>query len=264
MAKIGLRNFRYGVLTEAANGTPTYDGAHVPGKAISCNVDVTNNSAVLYADDVLAESDYTFQSAAVTMGIDDEDTATVAALLGHSVGVGGEVIRNADDTAPYVGFGRIVTKIVNGVRKYKVAFLFKVKFADPSADNATKGESVEFGTTEISGTASALKNGKWGVSKVFDDYDTALAYLEGLLGAAQTTYTVTFNPGNGTLIDEAPTTVTCDAGESVTLLPDWAFVADAGSLAGWAKTSTATEPDYAPGAAYTPSGNVTLYAVIAE
>ena len=37
MAKIGLNNFRYGVLTEAADGTPSYDGSHKPAKAVSCS-----------------------------------------------------------------------------------------------------------------------------------------------------------------------------------------------------------------------------------
>ena len=40
MAKIGLNNFRYGILTEAQDGTPSYDGALTPAKAISCNVSI--------------------------------------------------------------------------------------------------------------------------------------------------------------------------------------------------------------------------------
>ena len=71
--KIGLNNFRYAILTEGANGTASYGGAKKPAKAISCSVNITNNSATLYADDVLAESDTSFQSGTVTMGIDDED-----------------------------------------------------------------------------------------------------------------------------------------------------------------------------------------------
>lgn len=51
MAKIGLTNFRYGILTEAQDGTPSYGGAKTPGAAVSCNVEVTNNDAKLYAND---------------------------------------------------------------------------------------------------------------------------------------------------------------------------------------------------------------------
>ena len=55
MAKIGLKNFRYSVLTEASDGTPSYAGAKTPAKAVSCSVSISNNEAELYADDGLAE-----------------------------------------------------------------------------------------------------------------------------------------------------------------------------------------------------------------
>lgn len=184
MAKIGLTNFRYSVLTETVNG-PTYAGAKTPGKAISCNVSITNNSATLYADDALAESDTSFQSGTITIGLDEEDIQTMAELLGHSVTSSSPYImtRNVNDTAPYVGLGRIVTKMVNGAYKYKVEFLYKVKFAEPTAENTTRGESTEFGTYELEGTIASLADGKWSITQQFDSKDTALTYLESLLAA---------------------------------------------------------------------------------
>lgn len=182
MAKIGLTNFRYGLLTEATDGTPSYAGALTPGKAVSCNVSISNNDAKLFADDSLAESDTSFQSGTITMGIDEDDLVTMATLLGHTITEGGEMTRNVDDTAPYVGLGRVVTKMVNGSYKYKVEFLYKVKFGEPSQENTTKGESVEFSTTEIEGTINALANGKWSVAKTFDDKSSAITFLESILG----------------------------------------------------------------------------------
>ena len=183
MAKIGLNNFRYAILTEGANGTASYGGAKKPAKAISCSVNITNNSATLYADDVLAESDTSFQSGTVTMGIDDEDIETMAELLGHTV-TSNEMVRNANDVAPYVGLGRVIVKMINGAYKYKVEFLCKVKFSEPSQDDSTKGESLEFGTSEIEGMVSALSNGDWSKTKVFDTQELAIAYLEQLCGAS--------------------------------------------------------------------------------
>ena len=180
MARIGLNNFRYGLLTEATDGTPSYAGAVKPAKAVSCSVEITNNDAKLYADDGLAESDTSFQSGTVTMGIDEDDITTMAALLGHEVD-DGEIVRNASDAAPYVGLGRVVVKMVNGAYKYKVEFLYKVKFAEPSQSDTTKGEGVEFGTTEIEGSVAALANGNWSVAKTFDTQSEAINYLEGLL-----------------------------------------------------------------------------------
>lgn len=181
MAKIGLNNFRYSKLTEAQDGTPSYDGAKKPAKAISCTVDITSNEAKLYADDALAESDTSFNGGTITAGIDDEDTETMAALLGHTVDEQGEMIRNANDTAPYVGWGRIIVKMINNVHKYKVEFLYKVKFSEPNQSDNTKGESLEFATSELSGTVAALANGEWSKTKTFDTHAEALTYLEGLM-----------------------------------------------------------------------------------
>lgn len=255
MAKIGLNSFRYSVLTEAADGTPSYAGAQVPGKAVSCNVEITNNSATLYADDTLAESDTSFQSGTVTMTIDEDDVTTMAALLGHTIN-DGEIVRNSNDTAPYVGLGRIVVKMVSGVYKYKVEFLYKVKFSEPSQENNTKGESVEFGTTEIEGTVAALANGNWSIAKTFTSRSSALTYLEGLM-AAPPTVTLTYNVNGGT---GSLTPVTVTSGSSVTLDNGATLTPPTGkTFSGWATTDSAETPDVT--SPYTISANTTLYAV---
>lgn len=256
MAKIGLNNFRYALLTEAEDGTPSYDGAKKPGKAISCNVQISNNSATLYADDTLAESDTSFQSGTVTMGIDEDDLETMAALLGHNIS-DGVLTRNAYDTAPYVGLGRIVMKMVNNVTKYKVEFLYKVKFSEPSAENQTRGESVEFATTEIEGTVAALKNGNWSVAQTFATKDEALTYLESLMAAATVNVTLTYNANGGTgTIDPvsvaARTPVTLNDGSTLT-------APEGKKFSGWATTDSAATPDAT--SPYTVTEDTTLYAV---
>lgn len=183
MAKIGLDNFLFATLTEANDGTATYGTATKPGKAISCSVSITTNSATLYADDALAESDTSFQSGTVTIGIDRDDLTTQATLLGHTI-TDGTIVRNANDLAPYVGLGRIVTMMVQGAYKYKVEFLNKVKFSEPSQDDTTKGESLEFGTVEIEGTVATLANGDWSTAQTFDTRSDAVTFLNGLFTPA--------------------------------------------------------------------------------
>ena len=178
MAKIGVKNFRYAVLTEAEDGSATYGEVKKPAKAIECKVSIENNTAELYADDTLAESDYTFKKGTASLGIDDEDDVIMAELLGHTISEDGEMVRKDTDTAPHVGFGRILTKIVNKVYKYKVEFLSKVKFAEPSQEDTTKGESVEFKTGTLEGTVMKLADGTWSKTKTFTDYDEAVEYLE--------------------------------------------------------------------------------------
>lgn len=185
MAKVGLNNFRYSILTESEDGTAEYNGAKKPGKAISCSVEITNNNATLYAEDVLSESDTSFQGGSITMGIDDEDPETMAELLGHSI-KDGVMVRNANDVAPYVGVGRVIVKMVNSVYKYKVEFICKVKFAEPSQTDNTKGDSLEFGTTELNGTISALLDGEWSKTQTFDTRQEAITYLESLMSKTVT------------------------------------------------------------------------------
>lgn len=189
MAKIGLTNIWWSELTEGSDGTPTYKGAQTFGKAVSCKVDVTNNDATLYAEDSLAESDKSFNSAKVTLGVADDDDTIFAPILGHKVseagsdGKGGEMVRNANDVAPYIGLGRVITKMVNGVIKYKGEFMYKVKFSEPSQDDTTKGEKVDFKTPEIEGTASSLANGDWSAAKTFDTKDAAVSWVKDKLKA---------------------------------------------------------------------------------
>lgn len=256
MAKIGLNNFWYSPLTEAQDGTPTYGGAKNLGKAVSCSVSITNNSATLYADDALAESDTTFQSGTVTLGVDDDREATFADLLGHSVTEEGEVVCNANDLAPWVGLARIVVKLVNNVRIYKVIILNKVKFSEPSDDDSTKGESVEFATPSIEGTVATLANGDWKDVKTFSTKDEALAFIQSTFG---TTYKVSYdaNSGTGTIDDQV-----VDYGDSVTLNSGATLTPPTNkTFDGWALSATATTKDYAGGATYTPSADTTFYAV---
>lgn len=260
MAKIGLKNFLFGILTEQTDGTATYGAATKPAKAISCNVSISNNEATLYADDALAESDTSFQKGTVTLGIDDEDLTTMATLLGHQIN-DGNMVRNSSDTAPYVGLGRIITKMVGGVYKYKVEFLCKVKFAEPSQTDNTKGETLEFNTSEIEGTISSLASGDWSIAQTFDSMSAAQAYLNSLFGTSpqpvSTQYTITYDANGGTGTVAA---VTVDAGESVTLSDGTGLTAPEGQeFAGWATTNEATEADVT--SPYTPSADITLYAV---
>ena len=253
MAKIGLNSFRYAkLLNPTASGAPLYDQPKSPGKAVSCSVEIENYDAELYADDVLVESDKSFKKGTATMTIDDEDLATMADLLGHTM-VGGKIIRNAYDAAPFVGFGRIVVKLVNNTRKYKVEFLNKVKFSEPNAENQTKGEDIEFGTPEIEGTVTALLNCDWSSAKEFDTRTDALNYLEGLMGTG-VTLTYDANGGTGSI---APEVVAKNS--SVTLSNGTGLTAPTGKVfGGWMTSKTGTET--ITGETYTVAENTTLYA----
>jgi phi13 family phage major tail protein len=259
MANIGLTNIWYSPLTEGADGTAIYAGAKQLGKAVSCSTSITNNEAKLYGDDVLQESDTSFSNGTITLGVTDDDDDVFAELLGHTVNADGEVIKAATDAPIYVGLGRIVTKMVNGAYKYKVEFLYKVKFSEPSKDENTKGESIEFATPSIEGVISTLDDAAntWNKSKTFTTKSDALTYLKNLMAAPSATYRVTFDlmGGTGSVED-----TTVNAGSSVNLDDGTNITPPSGKVfSGWATRGDATTPNVT--SPYTPSGDVTLYAI---
>ena len=195
----------------------------------------------------------------MTAGIDEDDDVTSATLLGHTISQDGEMIRNSNDVAPYVGWGRVIKKMVNGVIKHKVEFLYKVKFSEPSQDDNTKGENLTFSTPTLQGVVATLANGNWSKTETFDNHAEAIDYLESLLGGTPPTveYTVIYNEngGTGTI---APVTV--EFGEVVTLNDGTGLTAPEGKeFLGWATTPTATEANVA--SPYKPTADTTLYAV---
>ena len=183
----------------------------------------------------------------------------MAELLGHDVDSNGVMVRNSNDVAPYVGFGRVVTKMINGAYRYKVEALLKTKFAEPSQDDTTKGESLEFSTSELEGVVSTLANGDWSKTKTFTSKSEAIAYLEGILGGAISaqTATVTYNAGSGTGTIES---VTVPVGTAIQLNDGSGLTPPSNKhFAGWDTTSSATTPDLT--GTYVVTGDVTLYAI---
>lgn len=207
MAKIGLNNLKFGVLSESGD-TVVYGAMQSLGKAVSANVSITSNSAVLYADDAIAESDNTFSNGTITLTVDDDGDTVFAPLLGHEINSDtGEMVRNKNDVAPYVGVGRIINKMKNGARLYKVEFLSKVKFSEPSQESNTHGETTEFGTPQIEGTIVTLDSGEWSKTKTFTTHSAALAYLASCFGQTITADTFTSSGSTTETLSHTPASI---------------------------------------------------------
>ena len=172
MAKIGLKY-------------PVYKGSTggVIGKALTADITIETNNAELYADDAIAESDYSFKSGTISLGVDELSDAVQAEFLGHTI-VSDEMTAKSTDTPAYVGIGFYGIKMVAGVRKYRAIFFPKVMFSEPSDSEKTQGESIEFGTSTLEG--KILKNDldKWKIEKTFALAADAIAYLNTAVGLA--------------------------------------------------------------------------------
>ena len=188
MARIGYKKGKYNKIDELTKKYATLtEGVPCLEKVIDEKFAPEYNSAELYADDGLAEVDYSFKKGSLTITIANDDDEKDAFLMGNTI-EDGEVTKKIDDTAPEVGYGHIVTKMVGGVRKYKVEFFPRVKFTKITTDGKTRGESVEFGTTAVEAVVYPLQEafngmeaGVWEKHQTFDTEAKAEEYLDACL-----------------------------------------------------------------------------------
>lgn len=180
-AKYNKRDIETGKYATLTDGVPQLTGV------IDEKFSPEYNSAELYADDALAESDYSFKKGSLAITVADDDDERDAFLMGNTVEEG-EVTKTIDDTAPEIGYGHIVTKQIKGVKKYKVEFFPRVKFTKITTDAKTRGESVEFGTTAVEATVypleadfNGMKAGTWEKHQTFATEAEAETYLDACL-----------------------------------------------------------------------------------
>ncbi len=191
MARIGFKKAKYNKIVDNKYATLTSSAVPVFEKVIDEKFAPEYNTAELYANDGLAESDYSFKKGTLSLTVADDDDKLCAELLGNTADTEGEVTSNIEDVAPEFGYGHIIPKLVGGVRKYKVEFFPRVKFTKVTSDNKTRGESVEFSTTAIEGTVYPLETavnglavGVWEKHQTFATLAEAETYLDGLLTPA--------------------------------------------------------------------------------
>jgi len=173
MSKIGLKY-------------PVYKGTTKKGviaKAIQADISISTSDVKLFADDVVSESDVSFQSGTLTLNIDDLSAEMQTEFLGHAKNVAtAEITANVDDINPFVGVGFYAVKMVAAVRKYRALWFPKIKFAEPSDSLATKGETLAFGTDSLVGTIFPNDAGDWKQEQTFATEAEAKTYLDGKSG----------------------------------------------------------------------------------
>ena len=82
MATIGLDKLFYAPITEDEHGEETYSTPKVLAKAMTADLSVELNEAVLYADDGAAEVVKEFKSGTLSLGVDDIGAEVAEALFG--------------------------------------------------------------------------------------------------------------------------------------------------------------------------------------
>jgi hypothetical protein len=190
MARIGFKIAKYNKIAGDKYATLTDSKVPVFEKVVDEKFAPEFNTAELYANDGLAESDYSFKKGTLSLTVADDDDKLCAELLGNTIEED-EVTSKISDAIPEFGYGHIIPKIVGGERMFKVEFFPRVKFTSITGDNKTRGETLEFGTTAIEGTVfpldtafNGLAEGTWEKHKTFKTFAEAETYLDGLLTPA--------------------------------------------------------------------------------
>lgn len=190
MASIGLRTAKYNKIdytTKKYEVLAKESIVPVLGRLIDAKITEDRNSTKLYADDIIAEKDYSFKGGTLNLTVDDVTDEVYADIKG-CVTTEKEITENSEDVAPEIGYGHIVTKIYRGVKSYKVEFLPRIQVTKVTADRKTKGESIEYNTVSIEAAVleleeeiNGMKIGDWKKTETFSKPEEAKTYLEKLL-----------------------------------------------------------------------------------
>lgn len=151
MATIGLDMLYYAPITGDENEDETYGTPKKLAKAMTADLSVEINEATLFADDGASEIVKEFKSGKLSLGVDNIGIEAAKDLTGAQVDENGVLISSADDNGKPVAVGFRARKS-NG--KYRYFWLYRVKFAVPSTNLQTKGDSITFSTPTIEGTIS--------------------------------------------------------------------------------------------------------------
>ena len=151
MATVGFDKLYYAPITEAPDtGEETYGEPVFLAKAISAGVSVELAEAVLYADDAADEVVREFKSAKVSLGVKDIGVTQSAKLTGARLDDNGALVSASEDGGDFVALGFRAKATGN---KHRLYWLYRVKFAVPNINLQTKGDSINFQTPTIEGTA---------------------------------------------------------------------------------------------------------------
>lgn len=213
MAYIGLRK-PYVAKHNRANNS--YSDGFKYSHAVSLSITPNYAEASLYGDDMQVEYEKAFTNAAVSLGTTSTPIQAASTMFGHEVDTANnKVIYKATDDANYVGLGVIAPEKVDGENKFVALIVLSAKFADSAESYTTKGDSLQFNTPTIEGSAVAADDsGKWKITRVFDTEAEAEAFVKDFLNipSGGTTYTVTQTLSH-VISDFSDTSV--DAGDSL-------------------------------------------------
>jgi len=166
------------IIAKLTNDTPTYSDGFECGEAIEVALEPGGSEANLYGNNRATNSVNRFKALTVTLGVTRLPKEAYEIIYGRTVSDTGGVTFNSKDATNYVGFGFVTMEEIDGVEKHIPYWVYKVKFAAPSSKAKTIGDSIEFSTPSLSGTAITLADGRYQDFEICDTETKAIEWLK--------------------------------------------------------------------------------------
>ena len=177
----GLKDIYYAkLLTDDAPegetaGSATYGTPKKLGHAISVELNPDVETSTLHGDNMAVATETKVRSYGINVGTTDIPLEDRAIMLGHTYdSTTGKVSVKGDDQAPYVALMFEATSAAGNSQFYK---FYKVKFAPSQQQMETEGESTNWQTPTMDGTAIA----RAADGQVYDMADSANASAASLV-----------------------------------------------------------------------------------
>ena len=155
----------------------------VLGKLAAANLTVNLASGELYADDSLAEQLSEFSSGSLAMETDNMSDPIASTVYGAKV-TNGSVVFNKGDNAPEGILAYYKSLMVSGIRKFRTYIYPRAKAAVGNDNATTRGNSINFQTSQTTFTIFDDPNGDWRKTKEFDTEAAAKAWIDSELSVS--------------------------------------------------------------------------------
>ena len=182
MAKIGIKGLTYAPYTSGGEGTAVVYGTGVKLDDYMIRADISEEraDADFYADDHKIDSDNSMTGASIVLELANMTDALEKEFLGYvpASTASGADLNITDVAAPFVGVGFIKKERYKGTITYKGYWFYKVQFTRDTDSVNTKGESVEFQTTELQATIMRADDSSHSWKIIAEDQTTEAAAVD--------------------------------------------------------------------------------------
>ena len=188
MARVGMRHLVFATIsTENANTAPTYASPGlVLGRAVRGSRTPNRYDGKLYGDDGLAESYNGIKDMSIEVETTELEEASAVTLgIFKTVGTGDAIVyRMTNKPTVFGGCGWVEHHVRKGVNYWVGFWIYKTQLATGQEEAKTMGDTMEYGTSALTGTAMAAFTDTDGDdaytdTKVFTTLSSAISWVDG-------------------------------------------------------------------------------------